>query len=96
MSAPQMPNVDPGMVEDMILSLAQHGAVGETGVCRLVYTDEWQRAQDQIQAWAEEAGLATRFDQVDNLWGKAPAPLSSPARISTVSALAGAMTGRLA
>ncbi|MEP1612254.1 MAG: hypothetical protein ABJL72_10060 [Roseobacter sp.] len=28
----------------MILSLTQHGAVGETGVCRLVYANEWQGA----------------------------------------------------
>ncbi|MEL6572788.1 MAG: Zn-dependent hydrolase [Pseudomonadota bacterium] len=82
MSEPHMPKIDPEMVEDMILSLAQHGAVGETGVCRLVYTDAWQKAQAQVQTWAQEAGLTTSFDQVGNLWAKAEGQSSGPSFVT--------------
>ena len=70
MTMPDMPKIDPTMVEEMIMSLAKFGAIGETGVCRLAYSDEWVEAQETVEAWAKEAGLTTRFDQVGNLWGK--------------------------
>ncbi|MEO9651373.1 MAG: hypothetical protein ABJE99_15120 [Roseobacter sp.] len=28
------------------------------------------KAQAQVLAWAQEAGLTTRFDQVGNFWAK--------------------------
>jgi allantoate deiminase len=66
-----MPEIDAAAVETMILDLARFGEVGETGVCRLVYTDAWRQAQALVQGWANEAGLSTRFDEVGNLWARA-------------------------
>ncbi|MEO0990117.1 MAG: Zn-dependent hydrolase [Pseudomonadota bacterium] len=71
MTHPAMPQIDPTLVEEMIMSLARFGAVGDTGVCRLVYSEEWRQAQALVQHWAEDAGLETRFDQVGNLWARA-------------------------
>ena len=61
--------IDPRRIERQIEALAQHGARGETGVARLVYTKEWADAQDQVAAWMEEAGLRVERDAVGNVWG---------------------------
>lgn len=63
-------NIDPGQVENYIMTLAQYGAHGETGVWRLAYTPEWQQAQDQFATWFEEAGLTVHRDAVGNVWGR--------------------------
>ena len=63
--------IDPELVERWLLGLAAHGAHGETGVWRTVYSPEWVAAQDQVAAWAREAGLAVRRDAVGNLWARA-------------------------
>jgi allantoate deiminase len=62
--------IDPAFVEDYIMTLAQYGAHGETGVWRPVYSRAWFDAQDQIAAWAEEAGLGVTRDAVGNVWGR--------------------------
>ncbi len=56
-------------VEQMVAALAHHGAWGETGVARLVYSPEWVAAQDQVAAWMAEAGLRVERDAVGNVWG---------------------------
>ena len=63
-------DVDPGLVERLLLELARQGAYGETGVWRTVYTPEWLAAQDQVAAWLAEAGLEVRRDTVGNVWGR--------------------------
>jgi allantoate deiminase len=63
-------DVDAGLVERYLLELARHGAYGETGVWRTVYTPEWVAAQDQVAAWMAEAGLEVRRDAVGSVWGK--------------------------
>lgn len=68
MALPEMPKIDPREVEHKILTLAKIGAVGQTGVCRVAYSDEWREAQELVRAWADEAGLETKHDQVGNLW----------------------------
>jgi allantoate deiminase len=61
--------IDPRRVESSIQELSQHGAHGETGVARLVYSPEWVAAQDQVAAWMEESGLRVERDAVGNVWG---------------------------
>src|SRR5947209_2654442 len=62
--------IDPAVVEGHVLELARHGAHGETGVWRVVYSPEWVAAQDQVAAWFREAGLEVRSDAVGNVWGR--------------------------
>ncbi|MBA2454311.1 MAG: Zn-dependent hydrolase, partial [Chloroflexia bacterium] len=45
--------IDPALVENYIMTLAQYGAHGETGVWRPVYSPAWFAAQDQIATWCE-------------------------------------------
>lgn len=61
--------IDPSAIQHMIDELAHFGAWGETGVSRLVYTPEWQAAQDQVALWCAEAGLEVEHDAVGNVWG---------------------------
>ncbi len=62
--------VDPKLVENCILTLAQHGAYGETGVWRPVYTPEWVAAQETVAGWCRAAGMEVRQDAVGTLWGR--------------------------
>ena len=62
--------IDPGLVEERIMTLARIGACHETGVCRPTYSEEWIRAQTLVESWAREAGLATRYDAVGDLYGR--------------------------
>ena len=63
-------DVDSDLVERLVLELARHGAYGETGVWRTVYTAEWVAAQDQIAAWLADAGLEVRRDAVGSVLGR--------------------------
>jgi allantoate deiminase len=62
--------IDPELVERYTLELARHGAHGETGVWRTVYSPEWVAAQDLVASWCTEAGLDVRRDAVGNVWGR--------------------------
>lgn len=62
--------IDGSLVERYVLDLARHGAYGETGVWRTVYSPEWVAAQDEIAGWMSDAGLKVRRDEVGNLWGR--------------------------
>ncbi|MBA2453775.1 MAG: Zn-dependent hydrolase [Chloroflexia bacterium] len=62
--------IDPALVENYIMTLAQYGAHGETGVWRPVYSPAWFAAQDQIATWCEDAGLMVHRDAVGNVWGR--------------------------
>jgi allantoate deiminase len=61
--------VDAHLVEAMLTELAHHGAVGESGVSRLVYSPEWVAAQDQVADWFADAGLRVERDAAGNVWG---------------------------
>jgi allantoate deiminase len=63
-------SIDADLVERCILELARHGADGETGVSRTVYSPEWVAAQEQVESWLSEAGLDVRRDAVGNVWGR--------------------------
>jgi allantoate deiminase len=62
--------IDPGLVEQRILALAHHGAYGETGVWRTVYSPEWVAATHLYAHWCSEAGLIATRDAVGNVWGR--------------------------
>src|ERR1700722_3422208 len=62
--------IDPVLVEQRILALAQHGAYGETGVWHTVYSQEWVEATDLYARWCREAGLTVARDPVSNVWGR--------------------------
>jgi allantoate deiminase len=62
--------INPALVEERIMTLARIGACHETGVCRPTYTPEWIEAQALVERWAREAGLATRYDAVGDLYGR--------------------------
>lgn len=74
-----MIDVDAGLVERLLIELARHGACGETGVWRTVYSPEWVAAQDQVAAWMAEAGLEVRSDAVGSVWGKLAGSEGGPA-----------------
>ena len=63
-------SVDPVLVEQSILALASHGAVGETGVSRTTFSPEWVAAQRLVAEWATGIGMAARMDAVGNVWGR--------------------------
>ena len=59
--------IDPGLVEQRILAFARHGAYGETGVWRTVYSPEWVAGADRYARWCREAGLTVARDPVGNV-----------------------------
>lgn len=63
-------DIDPKLVERFIVDMARHGAVGETGVSRTVYSPEWVSATQQYADWCEESGLTVHRDAVGNVWGR--------------------------
>jgi allantoate deiminase len=63
-------DVDAALVERYIFDLARHGAYGETGVWRTVYSPEWVAAQEEVGDWLRDAGLDVRQDSVGNVWGR--------------------------
>jgi allantoate deiminase len=62
--------IDGGLIERYVHDLARHGAYGETGIWRTVYSPEWVAAQNEIAGWMRDAGLDVRIDEVGNLWGR--------------------------
>jgi allantoate deiminase len=65
-------SIDPALVENCVMALAQHGAYGETGVWRQVYSPEWVAAQETVAGWCREIGMEVRRDAVGSIWGKLP------------------------
>jgi allantoate deiminase len=65
-------SVDPRLVENCIMTLAWHGAQGETGVCRRVCSPEWVAAQEMVSGWCRDIGMAVRQDAVGTVWGRFP------------------------
>jgi allantoate deiminase len=62
--------IDPEAIENYIVELAGHGAWGETGVWRTVYSPEWVAAANLYARWCEEVGLSVTRDAVGNVWGR--------------------------
>lgn len=62
--------IDPKLVETCIVTLAQHGAWGETGVARPTYSPSWVEAQALVSTWCAEAGLNVRGDAAGSVWAR--------------------------
>ena len=82
MALPNMPRTDPSKAEELILKLGAIGGHSGTGVCRLVYDDNWTAAQNLVASWAREAGLDVRFDAVGNLWARAEGTSPGPSIVT--------------
>lgn len=65
-------SIDPQLVERCIMTLAQHGAYGETGVWRPTYSPAWVAAQETVSDWCREIGMEVRRDAVGSVWGRFP------------------------
>ncbi len=76
---PEPVRVEPRLVERWLAELARHGAHGETGVWRPVYSPAWAAAQATIAGWFAESGLAVRRDAVGNVWGRLEGRTGGPA-----------------
>jgi allantoate deiminase len=61
--------IDPRLVEECIMTLARHGAYGETGVWRPVYSPQWVAAQETVAGWCRDIGMQVHHDAVGSLWG---------------------------
>ncbi|HUY99864.1 MAG TPA: Zn-dependent hydrolase [Thermomicrobiaceae bacterium] len=62
--------IDPAAIERYVRELAEHGACGQTGVCRPAYSPAWVAAQEQVGAWCAGAGLTTWQDAAGSVWGR--------------------------
>ncbi len=49
---------------------ARIGRYGETGLARVAFTEDYNRARELVRRWMEKAGLKTRVDAVGNLFGR--------------------------
>jgi allantoate deiminase len=74
--------IDPALVERYVLDLARHGACAETGVCRAMYTPEWELAQRQVADWCVEAGMRVWRDAIGNQWGRLEGREPGPAVVT--------------
>ena len=67
-------NFDPSCFETDIAQaidwLAEYGSEPDGGVTRLLYSPAWQEAQTALARRMEAAGLAARFDDCGNLYGR--------------------------
>jgi len=59
-------------IEEMVEWLACYGGTERNGVTRLLYSKEWQGAQQGIKRYMKDIGLHTYYDDVGNLFGRLP------------------------
>lgn len=74
-------DIDGDRIERYLNELARHGAYGETGVWRTVYSPGWVAAQEQVAGWFSDAGLDVRRDAVGNVWGRLEGEGEPPAGV---------------
>src|SRR5215211_5210483 len=82
MSAGPAISVDRDLVARSIEAFAHHGAHGETGVWRTVYSPAWVAAADHYAELGREFGLKVRQDAVGNVWATLPGTEPGPAVVS--------------
>lgn len=64
--------IDADLLQNYLDRLGQIGASAGGGTERLVYGNDWVRAQEQIATWMAGAGLEVRRDAVGNVFGRWP------------------------
>ncbi|WLV25003.1 allantoate deiminase [Aciduricibacillus chroicocephali] len=57
-------------ISDLVEWLASYGADSKGGVSRLLYDENWVKAQDALKEHFEQIGMVTKYDEVGNLFGK--------------------------
>ncbi|MGR3513839.1 MAG: M20 family metallo-hydrolase [Paracoccaceae bacterium] len=75
-------NIHEAEVEALLMTLAEIGRVGDTGVSRLAYSREWVEAMEVCRNFAEDAGLDVRQDAVGNLWARLQGTSDKPALVT--------------
>ncbi len=65
-----MATVDGARLRDSLLEMARHGATPAGGVTRLALSDEDRAGRDLLAAWAREAGLALRVDDLGTMYAR--------------------------
>ncbi|RKJ31246.1 Zn-dependent hydrolase, partial [Butyricicoccus sp. 1XD8-22] len=63
-------NVQTIEIRELVEWLSTFGTTNERGVTRLLYSTEWIKAQQALKQKMHEAGMATYFDGVGNLYGR--------------------------
>jgi len=57
-------------ITDLVEWLASYGADSKGGVSRLLYDENWVKAQEALKDHFDQLGMKTKFDEVGNLFGK--------------------------
>jgi len=57
-------------IADLVEWLGSYGADSKGGVSRLLYDENWVKAQDALKDHFDQIGLTTRYDEVGNLFAK--------------------------
>jgi beta-ureidopropionase / N-carbamoyl-L-amino-acid hydrolase len=68
-----------------LMELAQIGATGKGGVCRLALTDLDRQGRDLVTRWAKEAGMTVTIDKIGNGFMRRPGRNNSLPPIMTGS-----------
>ncbi|GEL07757.1 hypothetical protein [Salisediminibacterium halotolerans] len=55
---------------DYIAKLSAIGRTHNHGTTRLLYSESWMQAQEQLAAWFAESGLTVSYDDIGNLYGQ--------------------------
>ena len=76
-----------------LMEMARIGATPAGGVCRLALTDLARESRDLFIAWCEEAGCATHFDAVGNIFARRAGADDARAPVMTGSHLDTQPTG---
>jgi len=58
------------VVDERLKKLSSIGSDPTGGMTRLLYSDSWLEAQKYVKAQMETTGMATKFDDVGNLFGR--------------------------
>ncbi|WP_244504236.1 Zn-dependent hydrolase [Salibacterium halotolerans] len=64
------PFLDPDILAQRLLDMADIGKTENGGVTRFVYSEEELKAKELFRSWMEQAGLTVRKDDVGNLYGR--------------------------
>lgn len=59
-------------VAEIVNWIASFGGLENGGTTRLLYSDEWLQAQNQLKQRMQQFGMETYFDDIGNLFGRIP------------------------
>ncbi|MBC6406083.1 MAG: Zn-dependent hydrolase [Rhodospirillales bacterium] len=85
--------IDGKRLWDSLMELAQIGATGKGGVCRLALTDPDRQGRDLFVRWCREAGCSLEVDAVGNIFARRPGRNAALPAVMTGSHLDSQPTG---